>query len=194
MDCGEAIPSLDRISWPGDPGLNNAKPRLEGRQPGSYNPSEAKTPGEALSYIELLYKSGRMEDLARLLRRSQVFRAAWLILQQSSPAIFETAAGVNGSSHQRETQAPAHLPVPASGLPSLPRNPEPEPLGPEAGRTEPSPQVPVLRTDSGARNYSSNPRTFKVARSLTSLFQAYQNQDRFCAQESQLGQLVSIRA
>jgi hypothetical protein len=192
MDCGEAIPSLDRISWPGNLGLNNAKPRLNGRQQGAYDPTEAKTPGEALSYIESLYKSGRMEDLGRLLRRSQVFRAAWLILQQSSPAISEATAGVNGPG-QRQSPEPAHLPVPASGPPSPPLNQKSESLGPEASWTENSPQISAP-ADSDTRNYSFPPRALRIPRALTSLFQAYQNQDRFCAQESQLGQLVSIRA
>jgi hypothetical protein len=77
--------------WAGEAGLNNARPRPEEQPPRPANPSKARTPQEALTYIEQLYKSGRMEDLAALLRRSSVFRVAWLILQQSSPASLKAA-------------------------------------------------------------------------------------------------------
>jgi hypothetical protein len=193
MDCGEAIPCLDRVSWPGNSDLNNARRRPQGRQPGSDDPATAKTPGEALSYIELLYKSGRTENLASLLRRSQVFRAAWLILQQSSSDMSQAAAPSTGSSSQGETLASAHLPVPASGPPSTALKQKPASSAPEAGRIECLPQTPAS-ADSGARNSSFTPRALRIARSLTSLFQAYQNQDLFCARELQLGQLVSIKA
>jgi hypothetical protein len=193
MGGGEAIRSLGRIGWPGEPGLNNAKPRFEGRQPGSYHPSEAKTPGEALSYIELLYKSGRMEDLAQLLRRSQVFRAAWLILQ-SSPAIFETPEGVKGSSCRGENHGPAYLPVPVSGPASLPLNPEPKSPGPEAGRAELSPQTPAAGMYSDGGNDAFAARASKAVHPLTSLLQVYQYQDRYGVREKQRGQLISLRA
>jgi hypothetical protein len=37
-----------------------------------------------LAHIELLYKTGRIDEVAALLRHSQVFRMAWQTLQQSS--------------------------------------------------------------------------------------------------------------
>jgi hypothetical protein len=195
MGLGEAIRSVDRIAWPRGPGLNNAKPGLGGRHPGSDNPPMAKTPGEALTYIELLYKSGRMEELAKLLRRSQVFRVAWLIVQQSSPDVCQAAAGVTGSAHRRKTREPAGLPVPATLPPSIPLNPEPGPPGPEAGRAEFSPQGPAASMDSAAGTGSFFTRAFQAAaHPLASLLQVYQSQDRFGVQEQQRGQLISIRA
>jgi hypothetical protein len=44
----------------------------------------AQTPQEALTYIDRLYKTGRTDQLAAILRRSEVFREAWLLLQQRS--------------------------------------------------------------------------------------------------------------
>jgi len=188
MGFGEAIRNLGRVAWPGESGLNNAKPRLKDRSPGSYNPLEAKTPREALTYIELLYKSGRMEDLAKLLRRSQVFRAAWLMLQQSSPEVFKSTAGVKGSAHRGKTQDPIYLPAPATGPPSLFSNLELGTPGPEAGKTEFFPQVPA------AGNCSFETEAFQDARPLTSRLQVYQSQDRYCVQEKQHGQRINIRA
>ena len=100
--------------WAGEAGLNNAKPRPEEQPPRSANPSKARTPQEALTYIEQLYKSGRMEDLAALLRRSSVFRVAGLILQQSSPASLKAAAVNDGSGNRGDTRGPVNLPVPYS--------------------------------------------------------------------------------
>jgi len=63
----------------------------ENRSPGSSgsrsrpdNPAPAQTPGEALTYIEGLYKAGRIQEVAGWLRRSQAFREAWQAIQQAS--------------------------------------------------------------------------------------------------------------
>jgi hypothetical protein len=193
MGCGEAVLSSVGIAWPGEYGLNNAKPGLGGRQSRPGNPSEAKTPEEALSYIERLYKSGHTEDVAKLLRRSQVFRTAWLILQQSSPEVSETAGAAKGSSCRNKPQGPAGLPVPASGPLSLTLRPEPELPGPEVGKTESSPQIPaaVMVADGGKNFFAPGS---PAARPLTLLLRAYLNQDGYGAREKQRGQLVSIRA
>jgi hypothetical protein len=191
MGFGEAIRSLNRIAWPGESGLNNAKPRLTGRQPGPDNPTEAKTPREALSYIEMLYKSGRMEDLAKLLRKSQVFRAAWLILQQSSPDVSGAGGGCKGSLDQGDPQGPANLPVSASDPPALTFKPELRSPGPQVGKS--LSQIPAAGMASNERNGVFVPRS-QAARPLTLLLQVYHNQDAYRAREKQRGQLVSIRA
>jgi hypothetical protein len=192
MGCGGAIRRLDRIAWPGESGLNNAKPGLKGRHPGSDNPSEAKTPGEALSYIEMLYKSGRMEDLAKLLRSSQVFRAAWLILQQSSPEVSGAGGGGQRSLAPGESQGPAHLPVPAGGPPALTIDSKPRLSGYEVAKAESFSQIPAGMAKNG-ENDSLAPRS-QAAQPLSSLLQAYQNQDAYWGREKQRGQLVSVRA
>jgi len=188
---GEAIRSVGRIVWPGDSGLNNARPRSAGRQSGSYDPSVVKTPADALAYIELLYKSGRMEDLAKLLRKSQVFRVAWLILQQSSPDLSETAGKSKGCPDRGESRGPVCFP--ASNLPALILNPKPRSPMPETGKTESLSQTPVAGMAAEERDDSLASR-FQAAQPLTLLLQAYQNQDGYWAREKQRGQMVSIRA
>jgi hypothetical protein len=196
MGCAEAIRGVDGIAWPGKSGLNNAKPRSGGRQPGLSNPPQAKTPAEALSYIELLYKSGRMEDLAKLLRKSQVFRVAWLILQQSAPGVSEAAGKGHGSLCRGKREGPASLPVPASGPQSLSLEPGPESSGakvPGVANTEFSPPVPAVRLASDGANDAFASRS-QAAHPLNFLLQAYQNQEDYWARERQRGQMVSIRA
>jgi hypothetical protein len=193
MGWGEGIRSVDRIAWPGESGLNNAKPRLKGGQPGPYNPAKARTPQDALSYIELLYKSGHMEDLAKLLRRSQVFRAAWLILQQSSPEVSVAGREVSGTLCREESGKSALLPVPVSGPPSLPFDPEPVSPGPKM----PGVATTELSSQRGRVSDEANdsfPRRPRATHPLSLFLQAYLNQDVYWARENQRGQLVSIRA
>jgi hypothetical protein len=80
---GEAIRGPSPIAGAAGTGLNNARSGSEESKSNPSSPSAAQTPNEALSYIDQLYKTGRMEDLAAILRRSEVFREAWLILQRS---------------------------------------------------------------------------------------------------------------
>jgi hypothetical protein len=194
MGFGEAIRGLGQLPWPRQPGLNNGKPRLEDRQPGSYNPSEAKTPGEALSYIAVLYKSGRMEDLAKLLRRSQVFRVAWLMLQQSSPEVFEGAEEVTGSARPGQNQELVCLPAPDRGPARVPLRSEPGPPGPGPDEAESFPQLPGAAMDSGPGNSPLTITACKTIQPRTRFFQVYLSQDRYRAREKQLGQLISLRA
>jgi hypothetical protein len=196
MGYGEAIRSVGRIAWLGQSGLNNAKPRSEGRQPGPGNPSEAKTPAEALSHIELLYQSGRMEDLGKLLKKSQVFRAAWLILQRSSPDLSEAAGEGKGASEGVENGRPTYLPVPYSGPTRPALEPGPGSPGPkEAGRAnnEFSPQITAagIASDGGHDFFVTRSQ---AAHPLSLLLQVYLNQDGYWARERQRGQLVSIQA
>lgn len=194
MGYGEAIRSVGRIAWLGQSGLNHTKPGSEGRQPGPGNPSEAKTPAEALSHIELLYQSGRMEDLGKLLRKSQVFRAAWLILQQSSPDLSEAAGEGKGASYGVENGRPAYLPVPYSGPPRPILDPEPGSPGPRVAggaNAEFSPQITGMASDGGNDFFVSRSQT---AHPLSLLLQVYLNQDGYWARERQRGQLVSIQA
>ena len=196
MGCGESIRSVDRIAWAGESGLNNARPRSEGRQPGPGNPSEAKTPAEALSHIELLYQSGRMEDLAKLLRKSKVFRAAWLILQQSSPDLSEAAGEEKRSSNRRESGGPASLPVPAGGAPRPARDQEPRSPGALVSRGS-STESPTLIPAAGMASDRGNDffaRRSQAGHPLSLLLQAYLNQDDYWAREGQRGQLVNIRS
>ncbi len=194
MGGGEAIRGVGRIAWPGDAGLNNTRPGLGGRQPRPDDPSGAKTPGEALSYIASLYKSGRMEDLAKLLRRSQVFRTAWLIVQQSTPNVFKAAEGITSPWHQEGIREPPSLPVPATGAASLPRHSEPGPQGPEAAKEDFPPSPSALRTDSGKEQYSLITQAPEAAPPLTAPLYSYQNQDRYRDWEKQRGQLINLRA
>jgi hypothetical protein len=194
MGYGEAIRSVGRVAWLGQSGLNNAKPRSAGRQPGPGGPSEAKTPAEALSHIELLYQSGRMEDLGKLLRKSQVFRAAWLILQQSSPDLSEAAGEGQGASYGVENGRPTYLPVPYNGPTLSTLDPEPESPGPKVAggtNTEFFPQITMMASDGGDDFFVPGSQT---AHPLSLLLQVYLNQDGYWARERQRGQLVSIQA
>jgi hypothetical protein len=194
MGCGEAIRSVARIAWSGEADLNNARSRSEGLQPGPYNPSGAKTPEEALSHIEMLYQSGRMEDLGKLLRKSQVFRVAWLILQQASPNLSEAAGEGQGASYRGEYGRPAYLPVPASWPPRRTLVAQPGSPGPKAAgvaNTELSPQITRMASDGGHDFFVPQSQT---AHPLGLHLQVYLNQDGFWARERQRGQLVSIRA
>ena len=193
MGCGEAVRSLGWIAPSGGVGLNNDQPRLGGRQSGPDKPSAARTPDEALSYIELLYKSGRTEDLAKLLRRSQVFRTAWLILQQSSSGVSAAGGKAHGPTCGVGTGGPASLPVPVSRPPGRTPNPEPGSSGPEVGKTESFPGVPAAVMATDANNDSSAPGS-PAAQLLPLPLQVYLNQDAYWAREKQRGQLVSLRA
>jgi hypothetical protein len=174
MGCGEAIRGVDRIAWPGRPGLNNAKPRSEGRHQDLSTPLRRRPPQ----------------------RLSPIFRVAWLIVQQSSPEVTGAAGEGCGSLYRGKSEGPASLPAPASGPPSLSLPPEPGSPGtrvPGVADTELSPQVPAAGIGSDGGNDSCAPR-FKAAYPLSTLLQAYRNQDDYWARESQRGQLVSIRA
>ena len=83
---------LSPIAGAAGTGLPNAGSGAGGPRPQPSGPGAAQTPQEALTYIDRLYKTGRTDELAAILRRSEVFREAWLLLQQRS---FATPAGVS---------------------------------------------------------------------------------------------------
>ena len=85
-------------------GLNNAKSEAREGKPKPSCPSAAQTPKEALTYIDLLYKTGRMEELAAILRRSKVFREAWLILQRSFASPPETSRGAGPANLEGDSE------------------------------------------------------------------------------------------
>lgn len=92
-------------------GPNNAGSGGKERKPNPSSPSMVQTPQEALAYIDLLYKTGHMEEAAALLRRSEIFREAWLILQRSLTTCPETPAGLVPAK-LAEAREPASIPDP----------------------------------------------------------------------------------
>jgi len=179
-------------TWAREPGLNNARTFLEERPPRSFNPLEVRTPEEALTYIDRLYKSGRMEDLAALLRRSKVFREAWLMLQQPAPAGSWAGVEMHGSSGREDTRAPAPLPVlhlaPRQGTLSRP-NPESGELRSATMRLPPTMADP-------ATDYRVEPGSLKAKASgylLNAALQAYQRQDRQYGPDQESAPRLSLR-
>jgi|UniRef100_A0A7C3ZDX1 hypothetical protein len=119
MGVGEVIQSRDPTGWPKQSGLRAAEPGSPKRDPGPDDFSGVKTPQEALAYIEGLYKTGRMAELAKLLRLSRVFREAWLLVQQSSRAAPETSSGVQVPAPQAEIRKSDKFPAAGAGSGSL---------------------------------------------------------------------------
>jgi hypothetical protein len=186
----EEIRRVEGSPWAREPALKNARPGSGQGQPRSYNPDEARTPKEALAYINRLYKAGRMEDLPALLRRSQVFREAWLMLQQSSPGGVETGDQVALSSCRRDNQVAAPPPVPYPGPPNRGLNPE---AGPEtvqgAGRGI-SPKKP---TPAGEAEVAPGPLPAGTAlHLLAAALRIYQSQDGRSAQEKESAPRLSL--
>jgi len=114
INFGGTIRGLSSIAGAKDSALNKGKPKSNERRPQPSNPAAAETPKEALAYIDLLYKTGRMEDLAVLLRGSKVFREAWLILQRSVATHSETSKEVNALSRRTETAGGSNFPIRSS--------------------------------------------------------------------------------
>jgi hypothetical protein len=178
-------------AWTAESGLNYARPGTEERQSAPQHPSEVRTPQEALSYIEVLYQSGRMEDLATLLRRRKVFREAWLMLQQSSRAGFQKAAEGSGPANQGNTEAPANLPVPRPDS----YRPNVRPLSGAANfkavgagftlRTSPRAPDPGVRLGLPPPDWAS--------RLLRTALKAYQDQDGLYAREQAGAPRLSLR-
>jgi len=143
------------------------------------------TPEEALSFINRLHKSGRMEDLATLLRRNKVFREAWLILQRSSPTDSETFKRVNISTCQIETAEPGNFPI----LPNQELNPEQE-LKKSGVAVEPEfTSATVMQSRANASLNSA----FKPTHTLTAALQIYESQLSYYAQGKDPTVRISIR-
>ncbi|MFZ5453580.1 MAG: hypothetical protein ACOZF2_17105 [Thermodesulfobacteriota bacterium] len=141
------IQSLSRAAWLGTSGRDRTDPGLAQGRSRDYNPTGAKTPEEALAHIKLLSKAGRTEELATLLRSSQVFRQAWQNLQQSASTPSETVGGLISL-----LAAPdgADLPAPLPGAGSGGRQLSPvqnlalQPLDSSQESTSGAPTYPVL--------------------------------------------------
>lgn len=170
------IQSPSQVGWQGTPGRSRANPESgEGRRR-AFDPPGVKTPKDALAHIELLYKTGRIDELAVLLRHSQVFRMAWQTLQQSSSR--DAGAGELASLIPAGAAIPEQsgLPVPHPGS-----GPEGRPQGqdqallPVTAAAESSPEIPQVQ------NYpvpASRP-----AQSLAAGRRVYETQSLFFARE-----------
>ncbi len=166
--------------WTGETGLHHARPGPGERAPHLAEPFEARTPQEALNYIEILYQSGRMKDLAGLLRRSPVFREAWLRLQQSSQAGLKVTAEDHDSLSRGKTQLPDNLPVPYAFGPDGTVSSVSGPAGFKAIETGSAPEMATAALGPG-----SEPGLLATGgpnRRLSAALQAYQRQDRQYAQ------------
>jgi hypothetical protein len=185
MAFGNNIQGQYPCSRPGFPDSQNAKPGLGERQLRSGEAPQAQTPQEALSHIDFLYKSGRMGDLAGLLRRSEVFREAWRLVQQSSLSGVGLAKSGKEGGYAGEPQGSGDFPVPQARSPSPPLRPQPTP----EGRGVPAMAVSAL--GSGAAKHarpSENPSSFPEA-----ALEAYRRQARAGVQTHKGTPRLSIR-
>lgn len=191
MGVGETIRGWVPVASPGKPGFQHGKPRGTDRHPQSPDPAAVRTLKEALTFIEGLHKAGRMEELAGLLRRSRIFREAWLRLQQSSPAALEGAKEVQKTSRQGETQKANLVPIPITEPgPALKPGREPGGLKAATGFTA---RISTFLLD---RVAGSSPPRGGVSGSghpCTMLLQVYQRQDGFYAGEQEPRPRISIR-
>jgi hypothetical protein len=112
MGIAESVRSLSPVASPGGDSRKYAKPRSDERNPRPFCSSEVQTLKDALNFINQLHKSGRMEDLASLLRRNQIFREAWLLVQRSSPTRSATLNQDNISSCRMEPAGSGDFPIP----------------------------------------------------------------------------------
>ena len=107
-----SIQGLSQVAWPGTTGPDSAKQKSAAEGLRSSDPAGAKTPEEALTYIEQLYKTGRTDELVGLLRQSPVFREAWQNLQQFSSTGSE-AGGQSASTVPTAVRTPDQSSLPA---------------------------------------------------------------------------------
>jgi hypothetical protein len=179
------VRSLSPVTGPGERSLNYAKPGSDEGPPRSSCTGEVQTLKEALTYIHRLHKSGRMEDLAALLRQKQVFREAWLILQQSSITGSATSKRVKVSSCRIKTAGSGNFPSP----PNQELNPEPEPAkSGEAVEPEFTSATAIQAAANTCLNSASRPRY-----TLAAALQVYKIHLSYYAQEKDPPLRVSIR-
>jgi hypothetical protein len=171
-------------TWTAASGRDYARPGTGQRQPAPSHPAEARTPREALSYIKVLYKSGRMEELATLLRSRAVFREAWLMLQQSSRADFPEAAAGGGPAGPKDTESIADLPVPLISPSRF--SPNPESPGAEA-----APELPARAPNPAPA--PGLPPPGQAGYLLRKALGAYQSQDGFFSREPAGSRRLSLR-
>ncbi len=185
MAFGNTIQGQYPWGWPE---LSGRKPAQPGLGEGQLRPGEvleAKTPQEALTHIDVLYKSGRMGDLAGLLRRSEVFREAWRLMQQSSLSDLGPARSGKGSGYAGEPQDSGDFPVPQARSPAPAPQPPPAPAGGEISA------LVASAPDSGAARRArpaAAPGSWPAA-----ALEAYHRQARAGAQPQEGVQRLSIR-
>jgi hypothetical protein len=179
-------------TWAGRAACSNAGPGSGQGQPRPYDPQEARTPKEALAHIDRLYKAGRMEKLPALLRRSQVFREAWLMLQTSSPDSVQTVADQVAISSRRRLPPPAPSPpVPYPGSPRRGLKPEAGPETAQGAQGGASPKNPHPARDIGV-----TPGSMTAAAPLnliTAALRIYQTQDSRYARDKEPLARISLR-
>jgi hypothetical protein len=178
-------------TWAGRAAVKNAGPGSGQGQPRSYDPQEARTPKEALVHIDRLYKAGRMEDLPALLRRSQVFREAWLMLQTSSPESVQTVADqVALASRRGPSPVAAPPPVPYPGPPrGLKAEAGPETAGEAEGGA--APKNPHPARDTGATQGSMTATA--PLHLITAALRIYQTQESHYTREKEPLARISLR-
>lgn len=187
MDVEGTVGTPGSCSWAGDQSLNIGKPGEVKGQTRPCHPDSVQTPRDALSYIELLYKSGRMEDLAGLLRQNQVFREAWLMIQRSSPSGWRPGGEVAGSSNRGPTQGAAQVPAPSSGVPGWKVGTPTASQGLQT--TAPSSSTAEPNSGTGATSFAAG----RSRRSLAMGLKAYQSQENRYTREKTPGPQLSLR-
>jgi hypothetical protein len=179
-------------TWVGRAAFRNAGSGSGQGQPHPYDRPEARTPQEALAHIDRLYKAGRMEDLPALLRRSQVFREAWLMLQTSSPDSVQTVADQAAlASSRRPSSVAPPPPVPSLGSPRRGLKPEAGPETVQEGEGGASSKNPHPARDVGV-----TPGSMTAAAPLhiiTAALRTYQTQESRYAREKEPLARISLR-
>ena len=180
----------ETTGWAGGAALNGTTPRFKARQPQPGSPPRAKTPEEARAHIDMLYKSGRMSDLAGLLRGSGVFREAWLRLQRSTPAEPMPAAERSGAAGNGQTGSGANLPVAWDPAPGQKVSVNPGRPGAAAAGAETAAPTPSTGPgdQAGALPAGTSVHLWKAA------LRAYRSQDPGYTPDNNQGARLSLRA
>jgi len=180
------IQSLSQAGWQGTPGQNRADSKSEEECNRALNLANAQTSKDALAYIEQLYKAGRIGEVVALLRKSQVFRMAWQIFQQSS--CIDSEAPEFASSIPTRTLPSDGLGLPVGLLSSGPKGQirtrdllaQQLTAAPESSRKN-----PVVQT------YPA--RSSRLTRLLTYVCQVYETQAHYFAQERDNLPYINLR-
>ena len=178
----------ETTGWAGGAALNGTTPRFKARQLQPGSPPRAKTPEEARAHIDMLYKSGRMSDLAGLLRGSEVFREAWLTLQRSTPAEPEPANKGSGAAANGQTESSANLPVAWDPAPGQQVSVNPGRPGVAGAETAASNLATGPGDQVGARPAGTPAHLWKAA------LRAYRRQDPGYTPDNNQGSQLSLRA
>ncbi|RJR40078.1 MAG: hypothetical protein C4567_11295 [Deltaproteobacteria bacterium] len=171
------IQGLSQVGRQGTPGRNRANPESGQGRRRAFNPEGAKTPKDALAHIELLYKTGRIGEVAALLRHSQAYRMAWQTLQLSSSpdsGAGELASLIRAGASIQAQSGGLPVPHPGSGPDGQPQGQAPAVL-PVTAAPESSPEIPQ------AQNYPVP--ASKPTQSLAAGRRAYETLTAFFARE-----------